>query len=81
MATTKQKLIQYINENLINNAEPISEDTDLLKSGLVDSLAIVRLVAYVEKEFTIVVSATELTLENFSSVNAISDYLDAKGQS
>ena len=81
MATAKQKLIQYINEELINNAEPISEDTDLLTTGLVDSLAIVRLVAYVEKEFSTVVSATELTLENFSSVNAISDYLDSKGQS
>ena len=55
------------------------QDTDsLIDSGIVDSMGILELVAFVESDFGVVVEDTDLTPENFESIAALSDFVLAK---
>ena len=77
----KKKLISYIESELLNGQYSVSEDQDLLVSGLVDSIGIVRLVAFIEKELNIAIPPKDLTLENFGSVALIARYVDSQAGS
>ena len=78
MQNSDQDLLRYIRDDLLNGSVEVSPETDLLKSGLIDSLGIMRLVAFIENEFKTSIPAQDLTLENICSVSAISTYLDSK---
>jgi len=73
----KDVLIQYIKENLLVGQQDIelSSADDLLGSGLIDSLGIMRLITFVEEEFSIKVAPQDMTIENFESVDALGDYI------
>ena len=55
------------------------KDTDsLIDSGIVDSMGILELVAFVESDFGVVVEETDLTPENFESIAALADFVVGK---
>jgi acyl carrier protein len=51
--------------------------TDLLESGLVDSLGFVDLVAAIERRFDIVVSLVDVDLDEFRTVGSIATFVRA----
>lgn len=53
--------------------QPVAADLDLFGSGLVSSLFALQLVVHVETAFGIAVQAADLKLDNFRSVDAITD--------
>jgi acyl carrier protein len=55
-----------------------SPDTDLLTTGVLDSVTLVQLVAALEKEFDIMIPMDEVGVESFRSVAAIADLLAAR---
>jgi len=77
----KSKLITFITEQLLNNSKTIETDTELLVSGILDSLAVMNLVTYIEKVIEKEIPPLDITLKNFSSVGAILDYLETHGLS
>lgn len=52
-----------------------STDTDLLETAVLDSLAFVDLLLYMEQEFGIKVSFDDLELDNFRSIEKIAKYV------
>lgn len=50
---------------------PLPDDHSLLASGLIDSLAIVQLLEFIESEFSVTVSDTEFDPDNFESISSI----------
>lgn len=56
-----------------NSAVDCSED--LLSSGILDSLAILQLVSFVEQRFNCSIPVEDIVYENFCSVDAIAGYL------
>jgi acyl carrier protein len=53
-------------------------DEKWLEKGLLDSLGILDLVGFIEKEFAITLSDEELLPENFESLSAVSAFVDSK---
>lgn len=51
---------------------------DLLESGIVDSLGILDLVAFVEKEFGIAVNDEDLLPQNFDSVEHLTAFVRSR---
>jgi acyl carrier protein len=49
----------------------IGEDDDLIDSGVIDSLGIFQLVAFLEERFGVAIGDEEITPENFGSIAAI----------
>ncbi|MGI9318789.1 MAG: acyl carrier protein [bacterium] len=71
----KQKLITYIQIELLNDQQTITPDQDLLISGLIDSIGVMRLVGFIEREIEKTIPPKDITLENFGSVNLIASYI------
>jgi acyl carrier protein len=53
----------------------VGNSEDLLISGLVDSLGVMRLIAWIEKRFDLRVPPEDVTIDNFESIDAIDAYL------
>jgi len=72
-----QKLTAYIMSDVLldSTQAELAVHDDLLEDGLVDSLGIMRLIAYIESEFGFSVPAQDVTVETFMSVETIAAYL------
>jgi acyl carrier protein len=57
------------------NLEVSSVDTDLVGSGLLDSLALVELLAQLEETFGVSISTDDLEPENFRSIDSIAGFV------
>ncbi|GAP10779.1 acyl carrier protein [Bellilinea caldifistulae] len=67
-----------LNELAKGRKKTINNDEDLLAEGIIDSLGILQLVAFIEEKFNFTVPDEDVVIENFMSVNALSSYLDQK---
>lgn len=69
-------LMEFVGEELLRGRKSdLSPDEDLLSTGIIDSLGILRLVSFIEERFGIQVPDEDVVYENFSSVKALVDYL------
>jgi acyl carrier protein len=59
------------------SVEVSSIDTDLVQTGILDSLALVELLAYIEKEFETEISLDDVGIEDFHSIAKIAEYVYA----
>ncbi len=73
-----QTLIQYIINDLSISGDitEISEEDDLLGDELIDSMGIMRLVAFIEKKYSMVIPPEDVRIENFMNVKAIANYIE-----
>ncbi len=73
-----KKIINYILEELHggqSDLEILPED-DLLGSGLVESMGMMRLIQFVEEDNGIKIPPQDMTIENFMTVAAMVDYIE-----
>ncbi len=72
----KDKIIEYITTQLINQENTkITDDEDLLSSGILDSLSAMKLISFIEETFEIKVEPEEMVIENFIDVNSMEQYI------
>lgn len=76
----RDKVRDYIIENfLFGDAEPLADDTmSLLDGGIIDSVGVMELVAFLEQEFGLKVADEELVPENLDSVANLVGFIDRK---
>ncbi len=65
--------IKTLNPEAANGVEP---SQNLLESGLLDSVAMMELVVWCEEHFEITIDTDDLTPENFSTLDAIAEYVE-----
>jgi acyl carrier protein len=75
-------LIKYINEHFSDDLseESIGLQDDLLSEGLLDSFGMMKLIRFIEEKFETKVQPKDMTIENFTSIETIMDYLSRKNQ-
>jgi acyl carrier protein len=61
------------------SAADLDVDHDLLAGGVIDSLGLLKLIAWVEQHFDLTVQDDDLNPDNFRSVNAIDKFVEAAG--
>ncbi|MFU8772575.1 MAG: acyl carrier protein [Anaerolineales bacterium] len=72
----KTILTEYIKDEIMrNNKAMLSEEQDLLSSGILDSLAILQLVSFIGETFGIEMPDQDVVYENFNSIKALDSYL------
>lgn len=74
----KNLISNFIISNSFSSTKDFDEDTFIFREGLLDSMGFMSLIAFIEKNFEMVISDSELVEENFESVNAIVKYLETK---
>ncbi len=77
----QQAILDYINKELLPDKADVEVDAsdELLVAGHIDSLGLVRLLAFVEDTFALRVPPRDVTIENFGSVTLIVAYLEQSG--
>jgi len=71
-------LIEFISGDLLNDQPglQLKPEDDLLSSQLVDSLGVMRIVAFLEKHYDVKIPPADVTIENFIDIKTISTYID-----
>lgn len=77
---TTDTLVRYVSQELLDgpNGANLQADDNLLTSGLIDSLGIIRLVNFIEDSFGVEVRPEDITIENFRTINVIANYLETR---
>lgn len=66
----------YIKSEIMRNRDAqLDENEDLFGTGILDSLSLLKLVAFIENAFGIEVPDADVVYENFHSLNAMANYL------
>ena len=70
----------YILEQFLPGEDPneLTDDTPLMTTGILDSLATLKLVTYLEEKFDIAVEAHEADAENLNTLELITDLVARK---
>ena len=80
MDQIKEDLRQYILEEFLPGEKPanLRDDTPLRTSGILDSVATLKTVTFVEERYGIEVEAHEAGVENFDTIDSIAAFVQSK---
>lgn len=70
------RLVSLFSDRL--NIEIPSTDTDLIDTGLVDSLSFVEFLAQLEEQFGVQVSLEELEIDRFRTISRVAEFVAGK---
>jgi len=76
----KEKLREYIVNNVLEDTLDITHATSLYNSGLVTSMGHLKLINYIERTFEIALPMNEIRIENFDTIEQISIFIDTHGK-
>ena len=75
MTSHAEALVTFINSEIVVD-QVVEADTDLLLTGAVDSLGVIRITHWMEEQTGVVVDPGDVTLENFQTVDRMVAYLE-----
>jgi acyl carrier protein len=75
-AVSNDRIIHLLSEKV--HVETPSADTDLMESGLLDSLTLVELMSSLEEQFGINISFDEIEIDNFRSARRIAEFVNQR---
>jgi acyl carrier protein len=78
MDSHKEIIREFISGYIDNGS--LTDDDDLFRTGYVNSLFAMELVAFVENRFRITIENEELNIDNFRSINALASLVSNKTQ-
>jgi acyl carrier protein len=72
----KQAIRAFIVETFL--VDDFADDASFLRTGIIDSMGLARLVAFVEEHFRISVGEDELVLDNLDSLERVAAFVGRK---
>lgn len=80
METTeiKNKIREFIKNETAFNEDKIADTSMIFKEGFLDSMGFVMLTTFIEEEFLVKITDSDLVEENFESINAIAQFVESK---
>jgi len=75
-SAVRDAVVSFIRDELsYGQDEALGDEVDLIATGVLDSLNLLRLVSFLEKKFKLTVDDEDLAPQNFKSLKAISEYV------
>jgi len=74
----KEKIKNFIIENFLFSERGLKDDEPLFESGIIDSLGLIKLIAFIEEKFKVSIDMSEIMIENFNTVNDIMETLKSR---
>ena len=72
-------LLEFVNDEISLDPGHVADGaTDLLLTGLVDSLGVVQIVGWIEDEVGITIDPADVVLENFQTVDQMVAYVQRR---
>ncbi len=75
--SVETQIKDYISKNLLfsDNGFPYADEVSFLEEGIVDSVGVMELVAFVEDKFSLKINDTDVTPDNFDSVGKLAAFI------
>ena len=73
--TVEQQLIDYLQHS--TDIE-VTLDTPLMESGVIDSMGVMTLIAFIANEYDLVLDMDDLTIDNFATIENIKNLINGK---
>ncbi|MBU0547598.1 MAG: acyl carrier protein [Candidatus Omnitrophica bacterium] len=74
----KNKVREFIIKHFLIKEKELGDNQMLFKEGIIDSFGFVVLLVFLEKEFNIRFNRSEISIENFDTVNHITESVSKK---
>lgn len=76
----KESIKNYVITELVNDKQysNLSDTDQLIESGIIDSLGIMKLIGFLEDNLSVHIDDMELIPENFSTIEAITSLVKTK---
>ena len=79
MPDYRSALTEFIRQEILHGrGVSLDEEQDLLSAGIIDSLGILRMVAFLEEQFGLKVPDEDVVFENFQSIGAMARYITGR---
>lgn len=77
---TRETIRRFIRENFLKETsrKNLRDDVSFIDEGIIDSVGVLELVAFLEETFGFRVEDEELVPENLDSVDKLVNYVDSK---
>lgn len=79
MSEFAARLLKFVQEEVAVAGIEVVGETDLLLTGAVDSLGVIRITQWLEDDAGIEVDPADVTLENFQTVDRMIAYARSQG--
>ncbi|HXK61299.1 MAG TPA: acyl carrier protein [Acidobacteriota bacterium] len=78
--SVEQRIREFISNELMFHQGPdgIPSEQSLITSGILDSLALLRLIMFLQEEFNVKIEDEEVVPDNFETIRAIDAFLAKK---
>jgi acyl carrier protein len=79
----KAELLQFVATEILSGWSDVKlrSSDDLLTSELIDSMGVMRLIAFIESTYSVKIPPEDVTIEHFITIDAICDYLSRRDRS
>ena len=74
----KEKLNKYVQDTAFTDLDKIEDNTLLFEEGILDSMGLISLITFLEETFNIKINDTDLELENFKSIEAMTGFVESR---
>ncbi len=71
----EDRLTEFIQRELLGPGAMIDRQADLLSGELLDSVAVLRLAAFVEEELGVAMQPADFVVENFQNVAVLAEFV------
>lgn len=80
MADFTETIRNFIETELVSQGPRVSlsSSDSLIEKGIVDSLGVQILIAYLEKQFDVQIADTEIVPENFETIGSVVNFINNK---
>jgi len=76
----ESEIRKFITENMLFSADGFNygDNDSLLEAGIVDSIGVMELVSFVDKNYKITVPPEDISPDNFDSISRLAGYIRRK---
>lgn len=80
MVDTREILRSYLTSHIVEGkeADRLQDETPLMTGGILDSVSILQLIAFVEERFEIEIQPHEASVRNFDNIEGIAKLIESK---
>lgn len=78
MSIKEEDIQRFLTDELNLNASDAGKECMLFSTGILDSFSMIDLISFLEKKSGIRIRPTELTLENFDSIERMLNFLESR---
>jgi acyl carrier protein len=75
VGSIQQEIRNFLSTELGRNVTPVGDEESLLEAGVIDSLGVLELVTFIEKQYGVAISEDEMMPENFDTLDAMAAFI------